>query len=138
VGQYRLATALQRKAFTLKGRAQAAVGYRTLQSRAGEPQPRLHGAKRNVELLRNGAVRQTFEDHQRKLLLRQDTQRVAHIFLPLHCVDMFVAAVAGIGNGEKIFGRKAAFAAAARQAKSTIFPQRAQKISERYSSSVGS
>jgi hypothetical protein len=68
-----------------------------------------------IELLRDGAVRKTFEEsklHQRKLLLRQNAQRVAHVLLPLHCVDMLVAASAGIGNGEKILGRKTAFTAA--------------------------
>src|SRR5208337_11486 len=48
--------AVQRMARNLICRAQAAVGQQALEPRAGKPKPRLYGAERKVELLRDGAV----------------------------------------------------------------------------------
>ena len=107
---------MQRGVASLVCGAEAVIDQHALQPCARKPQSRLHGAKRELEPLRNGAVGKALEKgelNQRQLLLRQGAQRAVHIFLPLPQVEALVAAGGRIGNGEKIFGREAALATAA-------------------------
>jgi len=60
------------------------------------------------------------EPHQGKLLLRQGIECKLHAFFALSGVKAIVTAFGGIGNGEKILGREAEFAAASPQVDATI------------------